>query len=116
VLLCSLAQCGAEWGALQEEVSGTLLLPYLGNHPNAAVVLRRLWAANRKAVLLGMVELHAKEPSCVVRGAPPLPRQTKRCFDQSSRFGLLAQWNPLSPAHPAELHGGVSAPRIVHPH
>jgi hypothetical protein len=88
VLLCSLAQCGAEWGALQEEVSGTLLLPYLGNHPNAAVVLRRLWAANRKAVLLGMVELHAKEPSCVVRGAPPptadetmlRPKQPIRAF------------------------------------
>ena len=67
VLLCALASCGAEWGALQEEVAGTLLLPYLGNHPNAAVVLRRLWVANAKCVLLGMVELHAKEPACVAR-------------------------------------------------
>jgi hypothetical protein len=67
VLLCALASCGAEWGVLQEEVAGTLLLPYLGNHPNAAVVLRRLWVSNPKCVLLGMVELHAKEPACVAR-------------------------------------------------
>lgn len=66
-LLIGLAQCKTDWGVVHEEVYAALLPTYLANHPNSSLVLHRLWPLNRKALLLAMVDMHAKDNGTIPR-------------------------------------------------
>jgi CCR4-NOT transcription complex subunit 1 len=56
-----------DWGVVHEEVYAALLPTYLANHPNSSLVLHRLWPLNRKALLLAMVDMHAKDNGTIPR-------------------------------------------------
>jgi len=40
---------------------------FLANHPNSSFVLHKLWAINRSLVMRGMVDMYAKDPTCLSR-------------------------------------------------
>ena len=66
-LLSSSLPPHSDWPALARDVCDPLVARLAAGAPGSAAVLPRLWAANREALLRGLVALHERDAGSVVR-------------------------------------------------
>jgi hypothetical protein len=57
----------SDWSVLARDACDALVVKYIASQPNSGVVLPRLWAASKEAILRGLVALYEKDPNNIGR-------------------------------------------------
>ncbi|KAK9916879.1 hypothetical protein WJX75_008268 [Coccomyxa subellipsoidea] len=67
VLVLSFASARSDWSALARDACDAFVVKSIASGPNSPLVLPRLWAANREALLRGVVALYEKDANNISR-------------------------------------------------